>query len=63
VNGSWGYTLPEVADLLKDLGVVWAINLDGGGSSTIVGKDGTVLNNPSDGTQRRVPTAIVISEQ
>ncbi|MBQ1214664.1 MAG: phosphodiester glycosidase family protein [Tidjanibacter sp.] len=63
MNGSWGYTLPELADLLKKLGVVWAINLDGGGSSVMVGKDGKALNSPSDGTQRRVPTAVVISMQ
>lgn len=61
MNGSWGYTLPELADLLKSLGVVWAINLDGGGSSTMVGREGRVLNSPSDGTERRVPTAVVIS--
>lgn len=63
MNGSWGYTLPEVADLLKKLGAVWAINLDGGGSSVMVGKDGKALNSPSDGSQRRVPTAVVISMQ
>lgn len=61
MNGSSGYTLPEVADLLKGLGAVWAVNLDGGGSSVMVGKDGKALNSPSDGAQRRVPTAVVIS--
>lgn len=63
MNGSWGYTLPEVADFLKELGVVWAVNLDGGGSSVMVGKDGEALNSPSDGAQRRMPTAVVISMQ
>lgn len=63
MNGSFGYTLPEVADLLKKLGATWAINLDGGGSSVMVGKDGKALNSPSDGSQRRVPTAVVISMQ
>lgn len=63
LNGSWGYKLPDLADLLKSLGAVWAINLDGGGSSVMVGKDGTSLGTPSDGAQRRVPTAIVISLQ
>lgn len=62
-NGSWGYTLPEAADMLAGLGVQWAVNLDGGGSSVMVGKDGKALNAPSDGAQRRVPTAIVISLQ
>ena len=63
MNGSWGYTLPELADYLKKLGAVWAVNLDGGGSSVMVGKDGEALNSPSDGSQRRVPTAVVISMQ
>lgn len=63
MNGSWGYKLPELADILKSLGAVWAINLDGGGSSVMVGKDGVALNSPSDGAQRRVPTAVVISLQ
>lgn len=70
-RGSTGFTLPELADKMIALGCVRAINLDGGGSSTFVGKDGTVLNMPSDtpGTtlegaeivQRRVPTAVVIA--
>lgn len=63
MNGSWGYTLPELADLFKKLGAVWAVNLDGGGSSVMVGRDGRALNSPSDGSQRRVPTAVVISLQ
>lgn len=31
-----GLSLEELADLLVDLGAVYAINMDGGGSSTIV---------------------------
>lgn len=72
-RGSTGFTLPELADKMISLGCVMAINLDGGGSSTFVGKDGTVLNMPSDtpGTspegvdivQRRIPTAVVIAEE
>lgn len=72
-RGSAGFTLPELADKLIALGCVQAVNLDGGGSSTFVGKDGTVLNMPSDtpGTtlegatikQRSIPTAVVIAEE
>src|SRR5690606_15665207 len=41
----------------------WAINLDGGGSSTLVARDfdlnrPVTLNVPSDGTQRYVPDGI-----
>lgn len=71
-RGSAGFTLPELADKMISLGCIRAINLDGGGSSTFVGKDGAVLNMPSDtqGTtlegativQRRIPTAVVIAE-
>lgn len=70
-RGSTGFTLPELADKMISLGCVRAINLDGGGSSTFVGRDGKVLNMPSDtpGTslegvtvvQRRIPTAVVIA--
>jgi len=42
-----GMTLAEAADLMKSLGAVDALNLDGGGSSTFVVK-GKVLNQPSD---------------
>lgn len=68
MRGSAGFTLSELADKLISLGVVNGINLDGGGSSTIVGFEGKVLNRPSDtGTketivQRSISTAVVISE-
>jgi len=61
-NGSNGLTLSEMADIFVEHGMDYAINLDGGGSSAIVGYDGKVCNSPSDGSQRKVPTAIVISE-
>lgn len=69
MNGSQGYTLAELADKLVSLGAEMAVNLDGGGSSAIVGKDGKVLNRPSDTGEsnsvkmRQVPTVLVISEQ
>lgn len=68
MRGSAGYTLSELADKLISLGVVNAVNLDGGGSSTIVGFEGKVLNRPSDTgskeeiVQRSISTAVVISE-
>ena len=49
---SQGATLAELADLMQDLGVAFAMNLDGGGSSAMVieGADGLpmVLNSPID---------------
>ncbi|PAA70453.1 hypothetical protein BOX15_Mlig027534g1 [Macrostomum lignano] len=42
-----GINLFDLADLLIDLGVYNAVNLDGGGSSTLVA-NGTVVGSPSD---------------
>lgn len=61
-NGSDGLKLSELADIFVEAGMDYAINLDGGGSSAIVGYDGQVSNSPSDGSQRAVPTVIVVSE-
>lgn len=61
-NGSNGLTLSELADIFVEAGMDYAINLDGGGSSAIVGYDGQVSNSPSDGSQRAVPTVVVVSE-
>ncbi|MGB0101940.1 MAG: phosphodiester glycosidase family protein [Nocardioides sp.] len=61
---SRGYTMVELADLMVDLGADEALNLDGGGSSTMVGRNRkgafAVLNKPSDGQQRRVANAISV---
>ena len=68
MRGSAGFTLAELADKLIALGAVDAVNLDGGGSSTMVGSDGKVLNRPSDTgsaemiVERKISTAVVISE-
>ena len=57
---SIGMTLKEVADTMSSLGCVSALNLDGGGSSTMV-LDGRVMNSPSDaGRERPVSDAILI---
>ncbi len=63
---SRGMTLSELASFLKHQFRVWhALNLDGGGSTTMV-VNGEVMNNPSDpGGERAVGNAllIVISEK
>ncbi|MCQ4086896.1 phosphodiester glycosidase family protein [Saccharibacillus sp. JS10] len=53
--GGSGATLEEIQGQLYKIGVVNAYNLDGGGSSTLVMND-RVVNHPSDGTLRPVPT-------
>jgi hypothetical protein len=45
---SVGMSLPELTELLLELGAVSALNLDGGGSSTMV-VGGETVNHPSDG--------------
>ena len=64
VNGrqpqiSVGMTLDELGNLLIDLGALEAMNLDGGGSTTMVIRN-LVLNLPSDGKERAVSNAIVV---
>ena len=56
---SRGMTLQELAELMKSLGAVTAINLDGGGSTTMSIK-GLVVNSPSDGIERSVADALVV---
>ncbi|OAX50009.1 phosphodiester glycosidase family protein [Paenibacillus sp. AD87] len=54
-GGSSGATLEELQGRLYKLGVVDAYNLDGGGSSSLI-VNNRVVNNPSDGSLRPVPT-------
>ncbi|URM88858.1 phosphodiester glycosidase family protein [Streptomyces sp. MRC013] len=58
-----GLTVVELAALLRELGASDGVNLDGGGSSTLVARaDGAaavrVLNRPSGGAERPVPNGI-----
>jgi exopolysaccharide biosynthesis protein len=53
--GGSGATLPELQDKLAKVRIVDAYNLDGGGSSSLV-FEGKVINNPSDGRLRPLPT-------
>ncbi|HCA59894.1 MAG: phosphodiester glycosidase family protein [Acidobacteria bacterium] len=58
---SVGMTLQELAEYLLSLGAVDAMNLDGGGSTTMV-LDGKVVNKPSDPTgERKIGDAIVVT--
>lgn len=60
-----GLNQPELSQLLIELGAYDAINLDGGGSTTMVVRPVgdtslKVVNTPSDGAQRRVHNGIGI---
>jgi exopolysaccharide biosynthesis protein len=56
---SVGMTTFEMALTMTRLGAVRAMQLDGGGSSTLA-FDGTVLNRPSDGRERPISTALML---
>ncbi len=61
---SRGFTMEELAKKLKRLGAEDGLNLDGGGSSTLVARRKgklTVLNRPSDGQQRSVPNGVKVT--
>jgi hypothetical protein len=62
-SGAAGLDLPELAAFMRGLGVRDAVNLDDGGSTTIVSRlpgrrSLTLLNRPSDGSERRVANGI-----
>lgn len=52
-----GATMLELAQIMKALGCVNALNLDGGGSSAMIA-GGTLLNKPSDGSERAVASVV-----
>ena len=62
-QSSVGGSMEEIAQIMLEAGCYEAINLDGGGSTTYVGRpEGSdelaVINEPSDGMQRSVGTSI-----
>lgn len=57
---SEGMTLPELAGFMRELGCEQALNLDGGGSTTMVVR-GKVVNRPSDAAgERAVANALLL---
>jgi len=65
----YGMTIPEIAELLNNLGAEYALNFDGGGSTTmwIKGKtDNSIVNYPSDNLEfdrlgeRKVSNALLL---
>lgn len=62
---SRGVTLNELAAMMVELGAANALNLDGGGSSTMLARepgsaDVQVENSPSDGGERPVPNGLAL---
>ena len=56
---SAGMSLPELAGFLKELGAEDALNLDGGGSTTMW-VNGHICNRPSDGRIRPIANALLL---
>ncbi|MEV1050252.1 phosphodiester glycosidase family protein [Streptomyces sp. NPDC049887] len=63
---SGGVTLTELALMMRRAGAHNAVNLDGGGSSTLVAREQgsdtvQVENSPSDGVERTVPNGLALT--
>ena len=62
-ESSSGMSLAELAALMQSLGVAQGLNLDGGGSTTLVLR-GRVVNHPSDSAgERTVGNALLITKK
>ncbi len=57
---SGGISLSDLAKIMQQMGVVDAMNLDGGGSSTMVVQN-EIVNLPSDGYSRPVSNALLVT--
>ncbi|MGX1881681.1 phosphodiester glycosidase family protein [Streptomyces sp. NPDC055287] len=63
---SGGVTLTELGRMMKRAGSHSALNLDGGGSSTLIAREPgsdslEVENSPSDGSERTVPNGLALT--
>lgn len=63
---SGGVTLTELGRMMREAGAYSALNLDGGGSSTLVAREPgsdalQVENSPSDGSERTVPNGLALT--
>ena len=58
-SGGTGMALGEAAGFMAGLGAIEAVNFDGGGSTTFVAR-GAVRNQPSEGGERRVASALAL---
>lgn len=62
-NGATGLTIAELAQVMKDMGCIGAINLDGGGSTAMV-INGKQTVKPSDTSgERGVITALIVKSK
>lgn len=59
---SRGVTLKEAGQILIDMGMLHALNLDGGGSTEMIWHN-RIINMPSGGIERPLPYAVIIKGQ
>ena len=63
---SRGMTLPELAETMAGLGCIGALNLDGGGSTTVLVRGGSgrmeLVNVPTDGGERKISNAVLFAD-
>ena len=62
---SCGGSMQEIAQIMQEAGCIYAINLDGGGSTTYVAKQEgedelSLVSSPSDGFERSVATSLIM---
>lgn len=57
---SLGASYYDLQEIFTEYGAVNATNLDGGGSSTLY-YEGELINSLSEGSQRQIPTAIIVN--
>lgn len=60
-KASIGMTLNETANLMKEFGCIWAMNLDGGGSSVMLVKN-EIANSPNQKGGIAISNALIIKE-
>lgn len=63
---SCGGTMHELAQIMLEAGCTYAINLDGGGSTTYAARpegenEVRVINRPSDGSERAISSGLIIA--
>lgn len=56
-----GVTMTELAEIMSSLGATEAYNLDGGGSTTMVASDGSLVNEPSNNGERATSDILYIT--
>ena len=56
-------SLTEMAEVMKHFGAAFAINLDGGGSTTLVANDKVLSSHPTQRGSESVNAVILVQDQ